>query len=200
MRTMKDLLKAVWVSRFAPDTKIDEAELRRAMDLGLVEKKEGGYTLTKKGRDMIKVVVAGGTFDILHPGHGFFLEKAREKGDLLLVIIARDSTVKKRKRIPIIPEDQRREMVSYLKPVDVAILGLENTDFLNIIEEIRPDVIALGPDQHHRRGPITEGLKARGMEVEVVRVKEYKECAFHSSRKILKKCMERGYPVENKDS
>ncbi|NOZ76130.1 MAG: FAD synthase [Euryarchaeota archaeon] len=146
---------------------------------------------------MIRVVVSGGAFDILHPGHGFFMEKAGEKGDILVVIVARDSTVEKRKRIPIIPEEQRREMVSYLKGVDVAVLGKEGEDFLDIIEEIRPDVIALGPDQHHREEDIRDELKARGLDVEVTRIKEYKECTFHSSRKILQKCMERGYPEKN---
>jgi len=107
--------------------------------------------------------------------------------------------VEKRKRIPIIPEEQRREMVSYLKGVDVATLGREDEDLLNIVEEIRPDVIALGPDQHHQEKPIKKALKARGLVVEVTRIREYKECAFHSSRKILQKCLERGYPEKNGD-
>lgn len=196
---MKDVLKTVWISRLDPETVVLPSEVQEAIKEGLVEEQDGRYNLTPKGRKMIKVVVAGGTFDILHPGHGFFMEKAKEKGDILLVIVARDTTVEKRKRIPIVPEEQRREMVSYIQNVDAAILGREGEDFLNILEDVHPDVIALGPDQHHRVVAIKKALKERGMTIEVTRVREYKECEFHSSRKILKKCMERGYPVKKKE-
>jgi FAD synthetase len=139
------------------------------------------------------VVVCGGVYDILHPGHAFVLERAKDFGDLLVVIIARDSTVENRKRIPIVPEIQRLEMVSQLKPVDIAVLGKEGS-FLDIIEEIRPDVIALGPDQHHSAEEIKENLKKRGIEVEVERIEEYKECPLHSTKDILQKIIDRGYP------
>ena len=144
----------------------------------------------RKGK---RVVACGGVYDILHPGHAFVLERAKDFGDLLVVIIARDSTVESRKRIPIVPEIQRVEMVSQLKPVDIAVLGKEGS-FLDIIEEIRPDVIALGPDQHHDGEKIKEELKRRGIEVEVERVEEYKECPLHSTKDILLKIIERGYP------
>lgn len=144
----------------------------------------------RKGK---RVVACGGVFDILHPGHAFVLDKAREYGDLLVVIVARDSTVEKRKRIPIVPEDQRVEMVSQMKPVDIAVLGKEGS-FLGIIEEIRPDVIALGPDQGHDVKKIKEELRSRGVDVEVIRIEEYKECPLHSTKDILQKIIEWGYP------
>lgn len=142
-----------------------------------------------------KVVACGGVFDILHPGHAFVLDMAKDYGDLLVVIVARDSTVEKRKRIPVVPEHQRLEMVSQLKPVDIAVLGKEGS-FLDIIEEIRPDVIALGPDQHHDADEIKENLKKRGIDVEVARIDEYKDCPLHSTKGILQKIIERGYPNE----
>ncbi len=144
----------------------------------------------RKGK---KVVLCGGVFDIVHPGHAFVLEKAKEYGDLLVVIVARDSTVERRKRIPIVPESQRLEMIKHLKPVDIAILGKEG-GFLKIIEELRPDIIALGPDQHHSAAKIKEELKKRGVDVEVVRIGEFKECPLHSTKDILLKIIERGYP------
>lgn len=196
---MKDVLKAIWLSEFNPKVTIDKDRAKALVDKGLVKIENGCYILSPEGRTTLKVVVAGGAFDILHPGHGFFMEKAKEKGDILIVIVARDTTVEKRKRIPIVPEEQRREMVSCLKGVDAAILGREGEDFLKIIEDIEPDIIALGPDQHHRREPIKDALKERGIDVEVVRIREYKECEFHSSRKILQRCMERGYPVKKKE-
>ncbi len=168
-------------------------ELRDLLEKGLAARVDGKYRLTAKGRKRIKVVACGGVFDILHPGHGFVLEKAKGLGDFLVVVVARDSTVVKRKRIPIVPEQQRLEMVRYLKPVDAALLG-EEGDYLRIMERIRPEVIALGPDQHHNGARIKKELKKRGLTVEVVRIGEYKEAPLHSTRDILRKIMERGYP------
>ena len=81
----------------------------------------------------MKKVMATGTFDLLHPGHGVYLNEAKKlggKNSKLYVVVARDSTVKKRKRNPIIPEKQRLELISMLKPIDKAYLGNENGDFL----------------------------------------------------------------------
>jgi FAD synthetase len=149
-------------------------------------------------REGKRVVACGGVFDILHPGHAFVLDKAKEYGDLLVVIVALDSTVEKRKRIPIVPEDQRIEMVRQLKPVDIAVMGKEGS-FLDIVEEIRPDVIALGPDQHHSAEGIKKELKNRGLDVEVKRIEEYKECPLHSTKDILQRIMDRGYPKEGEE-
>lgn len=91
-------------------------------------------------------VVATGTFDILHPGHLYYLEESRELGDELYVIVARDANVRHKPR-PILPEEQRLRMVRALKPVDHAILG-DLHDMFKPIEEIRPDIITLGFNQH----------------------------------------------------
>jgi FAD synthetase len=135
----------------------------------------------------------GGVFDILHPGHAFILKEAKSHADILVVIVARDSTVKKRKKIPIVPEEQRREMVGGLKPVDVSVLGYEG-DTLRIVEEIKPDVIALGPDQHHDEQRIKMEMAKRGINLEVIRIKEYKECELNSTKAILQRIIERNYP------
>ncbi|KON33908.1 FAD synthase, partial [miscellaneous Crenarchaeota group-1 archaeon SG8-32-1] len=74
--------------------------------------------------------MASGTFDLLHLGHVRFLEEAKKAGGKtaeLIVIVARDNTVKVRKgKKPIMPEDQRRALVESLKVVDEAILGWED--------------------------------------------------------------------------
>lgn len=205
---MKDVLAAIWrfnfeIGRAAKADLVEELkgwgmkELERDLAQleieGLVKESSDGFALTDKGRAKIKVIACGGVFDILHPGHTFILNKAKSLGDVLVVIVARDSTVEKRKRIPIVPEAQRLEMVEYLKPVDVAILGHEG-DPLKIIEEIRPDVIALGPDQHHDEKRIKEEMEKRGIVVEVKRIGEYKECELNSTKAILQKIIERNYP------
>ena len=186
---MKEILKEIYKQELDKGYAILEIPSEFLKE-GYVYKTSEGYKLTEKGRRKIKVVACGGVFDILHPGHGFFLEKAKKYGDFLVVIVARDSTVKKKKRIPIIPEEQRVEMLKYLKPVDIAILGTEG-HFLDIIEKILPDVIVLGPDQNFDEKELEKELEKRGLKIEIKRIGEYKNCPLHSTRKILKKIVEK---------
>lgn len=196
---MKEIFAKIWKLQFknrivsGNELKKLRAPIEKLKKNGLIEKNRAGYGLTEKGRRKIKVVACGGVFDILHPGHGFVLEKAKEYGDVLVVIVARDSTVAKRKRIPIVSEEQRVAMLEYLKPVDTAVLGRED-DPLKVIEIIKPDIIALGPDQYHDEEQIKKELKNRGLSVKVVRIKEYKKYPLHSTKSILQKIIERGYP------
>jgi len=112
-------------------------------------------------------VVAQGTFDILHPGHLHYLEDAAAMGEELHVIIARSTNVT-HKAPPIVPDEQRREMVAALDPVDHARLGHPDDIFVPI-EEIEPDVVALGYDQHHDDEAIAAALADRGIDAEVRR-------------------------------
>lgn len=112
-------------------------------------------------------VVAQGTFDLLHPGHVHYLEQAKAMGDRLHVIVARESNVT-HKPDPIVPAHQRVEMVSALEPVDDARLGHPEDIFVPI-EQIDPDVIALGYDQHHDEAAIQGQLDERGIDCTVER-------------------------------
>lgn len=137
-------------------------------------------------------VMATGTFDILHPGHVLFLEKAKELGGedaTLTVVIAKDSTVEKRKRIPIIPEEQRLEMIKYLKPVDDAYLGYAG-DMFKIVKEIKPDIIAIGSDQDHDVEKLQNALDNEGIDAKAIRVKDYMFGELDSTCKIIKKIKE----------
>lgn len=134
--------------------------------------------------------MASGTFDILHPGHGIYLEEAKKLGGddaELYVVIARDSTVKKNKRTPIVGEEQRRDLIQMLKPVDEALLGNENGDIFKIVEEIDPDIIAIGPDQCHDEEKLQKEIDKRGLKARVERVNVYHDTQFDSSCKIIKK-------------
>ena len=139
-----------------------------------------------------KIVLTAGTFDLLHPGHCNTLKYAKSLGDELIVVIARDETVKKIKgRKPVIPENQRRDMVESIKPVDKAILG-SLTDKLEPIIKIKPDVIVLGPDQiTYNVENLKNQLKKLGLNVEIVKTKEYTNCNFHSSYDIIREIVKR---------
>ncbi len=134
-------------------------------------------------------VMATGTFDILHPGHGVYLEESKKLGGEdaeLYVVVARDATVERRKRVPIVGEDQRLELIKMLKPVDYAYLGDANGDVFKIVREINPDIITIGADQSHDVGKLQEALDKRGLKAEAVRIDKYRDCELDSSCKIIK--------------
>ena len=77
-----------------------------------------------------KIVLAGGVFDIIHPGHIHTLTAAKALGDVLVVAIATDKTAQKMKKMtPLHNQELRRELVDCLSMVDVAIIGHENDIF-----------------------------------------------------------------------
>jgi FAD synthetase len=138
---------------------------------------------------MTRRVVATGTFDILHPGHLFYLEESKKLGDELWVIVARDSNVKHKPR-PIISEEHRLRMVTALKPVDHAILG-DKTDIFHPIEEIRPDVITLGFNQMFREEDLKKQLAERKILSEVIRINKLTDVDLCSSRLIVQRIVEK---------
>jgi FAD synthetase len=133
-------------------------------------------------------VVATGTFDILHPGHVLYLSEARKLGDELFIIVARDSTIK-HKRKPLVPESQRLFMVRALKCVDHAMLGSED-DMFKPIRELDPDIIALGFDQHWDEEDLQKRLKENGLKATVVRITRCDPSQYASSRHIRQKIKE----------
>lgn len=112
-------------------------------------------------------VVAQGTFDVIHPGHIHYLQDAAAMGEQLHVIVARRENVT-HKDPPVLPNRQRRDVVAALDVVDEARVG-HPSDIFAPIEEIEPDVIALGYDQHHDPDAIEAELADRGIDCEVRR-------------------------------
>jgi FAD synthetase len=136
----------------------------------------------------VKRVVATGTFDILHPGHLYYLSESKKLGDELFVIVARDANVKHKPR-PIVPEEQRRAMIAALKPVDHAILG-DQTDMFRPIAEIRPDIITIGFNQYFDEGNLKSQLVERELRADVVRIGKYADGDLASSRLIIQRIRE----------
>jgi FAD synthetase len=118
---------------------------------------------------MVVRVMATGVFDLLHPGHVFFLSEARKLGDELVVVVARDQTARRLKHEPYVPEAMRREMVEALKPVDRAILG-SATDIYETVVRERPTIIALGYDQIWNEAEVVRECERRGVPVRVARI------------------------------
>ncbi len=117
-----------------------------------------------------KIVLAGGVFDIIHPGHIHTLNAAKALGDVLVVAIATDKTAKKmKKRQPLHSQELRHELVSSLSMVDVAVIGNED-DIFETVKLVKPDVIALGYDQVHQEKFISDGCKRINLDVEIVRL------------------------------
>jgi FAD synthetase len=134
-------------------------------------------------------IIATGTFDILHPGHIFYLEESRKLGDELVVIVARDTNVKHKPR-PVIPEEHRLMMVAALKPVDRAILG-DKSDIFRPIEELKPDIITIGFNQMFDETKLTEQLRARNLTPNVVRIGKCADGELCSSRLVVQRILDK---------
>ncbi|RLG91630.1 MAG: FAD synthase [Candidatus Hecatellales archaeon] len=138
-----------------------------------------------------KTVLASGVFDLIHLGHIRFLEKAKEAGGKnakLLVVVARDTTVKKFKgKPPILPESQRRALVEALKPVDKAVLGNKKFDVVSIIRRYKPDIIAFGYDQDKILEEVKKYVEEEKLPIKIVKIRRFGRKELTSSSKIKNK-------------
>lgn len=156
------------------DKKFFYPRILQLLEIGLIEKEKtnnNNYRLSILGREALKVVLVGGVFDILHPGHISTLKAAKSYGDLLIVVIATTSTavkIKNNRRI-YHSEELRKELVSALSFVDLALIGKEGTLF-DTVEFVKPDIIALGYDQTHTEKYISENCKIRNIDTQVIRL------------------------------
>jgi len=142
-------------------------ERTKRMDtIGLV--KDG--RLSDLGRSSLRVVLTGGVFDIIHPGHIHTLNAARNLGDLLVVVVATATTAKRmKKRTPLHTQEQRRDLVGSLSMVDIGLVGDEE-DIFRTVRRVKPEIIALGYDQIHQEKFIKDGCEKNGLNVKVARL------------------------------
>jgi cytidyltransferase-like protein len=113
---------------------------------GILEQVGDKYLLKKEFRSKFKIVITGGAFDILHAGHIYALNEAKKYGDLLVVVVARDEMILKKGRQPVHNQEYRAFMLESLKPVDIVLLGKEHPK--EIFDQVKPEVIVYGYDQH----------------------------------------------------
>ena len=145
-------------------------KIKKMIEHGFVEK-TNPLKLTFLGRGLLKIVLLGGVFDIVHPGHIHTLRDAKSQGDILIVVVARSSTALKLNKNRKIYHDEflRRELVSSIRFVDYAIIGREGTLY-DTVEFVRPDIIALGYDQKHTEKEIAVNCSKRGINTRVIRL------------------------------
>lgn len=177
----KEIITAFFVAALSDDTVIDIIRKKLALNPEYIQERieylvkngfieNNGKTLTDLGRNSIRVVLAGGVFDIIHPGHIHTLRAAKALGNVLVVVIATDKTAQKMKnRIPLHNMELRKDLVSSLSMVDYAIVGYEG-DIFKSVEIIKPNIIALGYDQAHQEKFIIDGCKKIGISVSIARL------------------------------
>lgn len=127
-----------------------------------------------------------GTFDLLHEGHLHLFKEAKKYGDILFVVVARDSSVLKMKGI--LPHHNELERLAAVKKsgsVNKVVLGYE-TDFYKVIEEHKPNILCFGYDQNKLNAE--QELKKRKIKAEIVTIDAFHPETYKSSivRKKLK--------------
>ncbi len=142
----------------------------------------------------MKTVLAAGVFDLLHYGHIRYLEEAKSAGGdvaKLVVIVARDETVRRLKgHDPTIPEDQRRAVIEALKVVDEALLGYEEMDLIRVIEQIKPDIVAMGHDQQSIKAQVEKVNQVLGADIQIHQITQFGVDDLNSSSKIKRRIVE----------
>jgi cytidyltransferase-like protein len=177
----KEIITAFFVAALSGDTATEIIRKKLALTQEYIEERieylvKNGFiennkkNLTDLGRNSIRVVLAGGVFDIIHPGHIHTLRAAKALGNVLIVVIATDKTAQKMKnRIPLHNMELRRDLVRSLSMVDLAVVGYEG-DIFKSVEIIKPNIIALGYDQVHQEKFIIDGCKKIGISVSIARL------------------------------
>lgn len=130
---------------------------------------------------MSKVMVFG-SFDSLHPGHLYVFSEAKKMADKLIVVVARDATIKRIKgEAPRYNEKERLYSVRAIPSVDEVFLGSLDDEY-EMIRKVKPDVICLGHDQQAFTENLKSYLQSIGIDAEICRLDAYKRDVYRSSR------------------
>lgn len=191
--TIEQLLAIDWDQFGAPQALIIPGKLSAPEQEILEAMWSKEQSLIQPRSKKAKIVVTG-TFDIIHPGHLEFFEHAKKLSipSELWVIVARNSSVSDfKKKGPILDENIRVKILNSLKPVDYALLGNEGPDKIKIIEELRPDIIALGYDQWINEDKLRDELVKRGLpNTKVYRLPKFGSNGYSSSTEIRQRIIQ----------
>jgi D-glycero-beta-D-manno-heptose 1-phosphate adenylyltransferase len=115
------------------------------------------------------VVLTSGSFDLIHLGHVKYLERAKECGDFLAVGVDCDAKIRRRKGDdrPMVPEDERLQMLAYQRPVDFVYLKRDEDERWDLIRATRPDVLVLTADHSYGEEDL-EALREYCVEIKVL--------------------------------
>ncbi len=130
------------------------------------------------------IIMASGVFDLLHPGHIYYLEESKKLGDKLVVVVANDTVVKKAGKQPIFEAASRRHLVQSLACVDQVIVPEETEArrYYRTVLQINPDIITLGYDQEFDERALAEELARYGWKGRIVRISQYPSEEISSSK------------------
>ncbi|MDQ3742190.1 MAG: adenylyltransferase/cytidyltransferase family protein [Actinomycetota bacterium] len=106
----------------------------------------------------LKIVLTSGSFDLVHLGHAKYLAKAKEQGDVLVVGVDSDAKIRRRKGEdrPMVPEQERLEMLAHQRPVDLLYLKPDGEERWALIKAVEPDVLVLTTDHGYSDDEQTE--------------------------------------------
>lgn len=128
----------------------------------------------------MNTIMCFGTFDILHPGHLNYFQQAKQHGDYLIVVIARDKTKQDQKKETLHSEQERLAQVQNLLIVNEAVMGNVGNHF-KIIREKNPDILCLGYDQQVSEEKLIRQLHEAGIPAQVLRMKPFHPEKYKSS-------------------
>jgi len=152
----------------------------------------------KEMKNIPKKVLVAGTFDILHPGHIFLINEAAKLGEVYVIVATDRNREKFQGTAPIIPEEQRLEVIKSIKNVKEAKLGRKDNDTLKTVAEINPDLILLGPDQRFDIQKLKSGLVKMNLgHIEVKRLETYYDKYKLFSSSLIKKKIIEEYKKSN---
>jgi len=119
----------------------------------------------------MKKVLVGGVFNLVHPGHIFFLKKSKEFGDYLIVVVANNRTAHLTKKYPLVGQVIRKRNIEKLGIADKVVIG-DEVDFMKVVRKEKPNVIVLGYDQKINEKELRKMLTKNGIDCRVIRIKE----------------------------
>lgn len=137
----------------------------------------------------MNTVMIFGTFDIIHGGHIHMFKEAKEYGNRLIAVVARDVNVERIKEYGSLhTENERLELLSHIDLIDEVVMG-DKTDVYKVIQEKKPDVIALGYDQKVYVDELANAITKFDLNTKIVKLTSYREGELKSNK--IRKYIER---------